>query len=221
MRGNERRFRRFFEKEVGQAARNGETKAARGVERSAFTRFLAGVFRSFCFFGGRRNGDVGREETAARRRERARLRGRGETPERGRRGNKKRKEADRSVSFLVRPESVGASGCKAFAAVHRFAFGRIEGHFAGLAALGADGIEHLAIASGRSLAGVTAFFASLGFVLETLFRIELLLTGGEHEILAALLALQCLVLIHVFYLAKIFALRRIPTDAFVYTNALP
>ena len=56
------------------------------------------------------------------------------------------------------------------------------------AAGGADSGEILPGTAGRVLAGVTAGLAPLGLVLEAALGIELLLAGGEHELLAALLA---------------------------------
>ena len=56
------------------------------------------------------------------------------------------------------------------------------------AAGGADSGEILPGTAGRVLAGVTAGLAALGLVLEAALGVELLLTGGEHELLAALLA---------------------------------
>jgi len=42
--------------------------------------------------------------------------------------------------------------------------------------------------SAIGFASVTAVFASCGFILETLFSIELLLTSSKHEFTAALFA---------------------------------
>ena len=59
----------------------------------------------------------------------------------------------------------------------------------GLAAAGSTGSgEVLAGATGSGLAGVTAALAALGLILETALSVELLLTGGEHELLATLFA---------------------------------
>ena len=59
----------------------------------------------------------------------------------------------------------------------------------GLAAAGSAGSgEQLAGGAGSVLAGSTASLALLGLVLETASSIELLLTGGENELLAALVA---------------------------------
>ena len=44
-----------------------------------------------------------------------------------------------------------------------------------------------------SLSGISASFAALRLVFKAFLFVELLLTGGEHEFLAAILANQCLV----------------------------
>ena len=49
-------------------------------------------------------------------------------------------------------------------------------------------IKAIAGAAGGVLARVTAGLAALGLVLEAALRVELLLTGGEHELVAALFA---------------------------------
>jgi hypothetical protein len=67
----------------------------------------------------------------------------------------------------------------------------------GLAAAGSAGSsEELAGTAGGVLARVTAGLAALGLILEALFRIEFLLTGGENELCAALFALQRFVFEH-------------------------
>ena len=72
----------------------------------------------------------------------------------------------------------------------------------GLAAAGSAGSgEILTGAAGGVLAGVAAGLAALGLVLEAALSIELLLTGGEHELLAALFANQSLVFVHDFTLS--------------------
>ena len=57
------------------------------------------------------------------------------------------------------------------------------------------------LGAGIVLAGISALSASLRLVLEALLCIELLLTSGEYELLAALFAYQCLVCVHSFYLS--------------------
>ena len=64
----------------------------------------------------------------------------------------------------------------------------LEGH-TGLATAGsADSGEVLAGTTSGVLAGVAAALAALGLILEAALRIELLLAGGENELLTALLA---------------------------------
>ena len=64
------------------------------------------------------------------------------------------------------------------------------------------------------LAGVTAGLAALGLVLEAALRIELLLTGGENELFAALFAYQGLVFVHLLILSLILPLGLILRSAF-------
>ena len=72
-----------------------------------------------------------------------------------------------------------------------------EGHGSGLAASSAGRLEHLAgSGSAVGLAGGAALTAAGGLVLEALFSIELLLTGGEHELSTAIAANQRLVFVH-------------------------
>ncbi len=134
----------------------------------------------------------------------------------------KKKDAS-SASFFVGQELSCTSCCEALAAIYRLSIRGIERNLTVLAALSANSVEHFSRASCTVLSCVTASLASLGLVVESLLCVEFLLTGGEHEIIAAILALECLVLVHVSYLAlkwMFFALRRIPTDAFD-NNALP
>ena len=97
--------------------------------------------------------------------------------------------------MLGRRLAVTAS-CIALAAVYRLAIGRIEGNLALLTAISANGVEHLSATAGSVLSDVAAGLASLGLVLEALLCIELLLTRGEHEVTAAILTFQRLVLKH-------------------------
>ena len=77
---------------------------------------------------------------------------------------------------------------EAVAAVNRTIALGLEGH-AGLAAASCAGSgEVLTGTTGSVLAGVAAGLAALGFVLEASLGIELLLTGGEHELRATFLA---------------------------------
>ena len=90
-----------------------------------------------------------------------------------------------------------AALCKALAAVHGAIALGLEGNAGFAAALCADSGEVLTGALSGLLAGVTAGLAALGLILEAALCVELLLTGGENELVAALFALQCLVLVHV------------------------
>jgi len=65
---------------------------------------------------------------------------------------------------------------------------RLEGNTSFAAAVGADSSEVLSRAAGSILASVTAGLAALGLILKASLRVELLLTGGEHEFGAAFLA---------------------------------
>ena len=96
---------------------------------------------------------------------------------------------------------------EALAAVDRTVLARLEGNLAGLAAAGAGSVEHLALAAGRVLAGITAGLAALGLVLETTAGVELLLAGGPNELLAAILAYQSLVFEHSGYLLCVYFAR--------------
>ena len=64
----------------------------------------------------------------------------------------------------------------------------LEGNLSLATASGAGSSEILAGATGGVLAGITAGLAALGLVLEATLSVELLLTGGEHELVAALFA---------------------------------
>ena len=64
----------------------------------------------------------------------------------------------------------------------------LEGNLCLTAATGASSGEELTGATGAVLAGITAGLAALGLVLEAALCVELLLTGGENEFVAALFA---------------------------------
>ena len=88
----------------------------------------------------------------------------------------------------------------AFAAVDGTVILGLERHLGGGTAIGADGIVHHARTTGvpLGLVGHTAFTAASRLILETLFGVEFLLTGGEYKFLTAVTAHQRLVLIHSF-----------------------
>ena len=90
--------------------------------------------------------------------------------------------------FVIADLLGGLHLCKAIAAVHRTIISGLEG-YAGFSAAGsAGGGEELTGTTGSVLAGIAAGLAALGLVLEALLRIELLLAGGEYELIAALFA---------------------------------
>ena len=78
--------------------------------------------------------------------------------------------------------------CEAFAAIHRTVRLGLKGYPCLAAAGSAHSGEILTRAAGCILTCVTARLAALGLVLEAALCIEFLLTGGEHEIIAALFA---------------------------------
>ena len=101
---------------------------------------------------------------------------------------------------------------EAVAAIDRAVIARLEGNLAGLAAVGADSVEHLARRAGDAFAGIAAGFAALGLVGEALLGVKLLLTGGENEFLSAILADQGLVSVHeIPHSIKICSLSKAPT----------
>lgn len=76
----------------------------------------------------------------------------------------------------------------------------LKGHPAGLAALGANGVEHGALTAavaGIALTSYAAGLATLGLVGKAFLREKLLLAGSKGELLAAILANDGLVLKHV------------------------
>ena len=84
---------------------------------------------------------------------------------------------------------LSSSVSKAIAAVDGAITAGLEGNLALLAALGANCIIHGALGTGSlALTGSTAGSAALGLVLEAALCVELLLTGGENEFVAAIFA---------------------------------
>ena len=77
---------------------------------------------------------------------------------------------------------------KSLAAIDRAVLTGTEGDLRLFAAAGADSGEHLAVGTLAGLAGIPAGLAALGLVGEAALRVELLLAGGEDELLAALFA---------------------------------
>jgi len=70
----------------------------------------------------------------------------------------------------------------------------LKRYLALLAAIGADGVEHLTC--GLALFGVAACFAALRFVCESLFGVKLLLSSSKGEIAAAIAANESFVFVH-------------------------
>jgi len=101
---------------------------------------------------------------------------------------KRRGVPSRGRPFYIHLSALLAHPGKAIAAIHRTVALGLEGH-SGLAAAGsADSREILTGAARGVLACVAAGLAALGLVLETALSVELLLAGGENELVAALLA---------------------------------
>ena len=123
---------------------------------------------------------------------------------------KKQKEAQKCTSclYLLRsPESKFSllllHCCEAFGAVYRSVVAGLEGNLSFLTALSANSGKEFSFLTfaGCVLSLVAACLASLGFVLEALFCVEFLFTGGEYEFVATFLALSGLVLVHCLFLA--------------------
>ena len=84
--------------------------------------------------------------------------------------------------------AVGAHLSEALAAVHRTVGLGLERNLCLTTAACAGSSEELTGTTGAVLASVAAALAALGLVLEATLSVELLLTGGEHEAVAALFA---------------------------------
>ena len=84
----------------------------------------------------------------------------------------------------------------AFAAVHRSVVAGLERNQCLFTALETSGGEEFSLGLASVFALITASLASLRLILEALFCIEFLFTGSENELVSAVLALQCDVLIH-------------------------
>ena len=94
---------------------------------------------------------------------------------------------DRPCRFLCEL-AVGAHLSEALAAENGTVGLGLEGNLCFTTATSAGSSEELTGATGSVLASVTASLAALGLVLEAALCIELLLTGGEHELVATLFA---------------------------------
>ena len=84
--------------------------------------------------------------------------------------------------------AVGTHLSEALAAEHGTVGLGLEGNLCLAAAASAGSSEELTGTTGSVLAGVAASLAALGLVLEAALCVELLLTGGEHELVATLFA---------------------------------
>jgi hypothetical protein len=116
--------------------------------------------------------------------------------------------------------SSAGSVLEAFAAVDGTVVAGLKGNLAGLPALGADSVEHLAGAScvAGLLACIPAITAALRLVLKALFSIELLFPGSEHEFFPTVLANECFVSVHELprYIIIDFAFWRFVTIALMF-----
>ena len=104
----------------------------------------------------------------------------------------------------MRPRRGACARCNLFAetiaAVEGAVATGLKGHPAGLAALGANSVEHgtlTAAVAGVALTSNAAGLAPLGLVGKALLCEKLLLAGSKGELLAAILANHGLVLKHV------------------------
>ena len=102
--------------------------------------------------------------------------------------NQDRKSGPVSYLFSYSVLAVSAHLSEALAAENRAIGLGLEGNLCLTAATGAGSSEELTGATSGVLASVTAGLAALGLVLEAALCVELLLTGGEYELVAALFA---------------------------------
>ena len=98
--------------------------------------------------------------------------------------------------FCLRKSTLTLHASEAVAAIHGTVGLGLEGNLCLAAAACAGSGEELTGATGAVLAGVPACLAALGLILEAALSVESLLTGGEHELVAAIFALQSLVFVH-------------------------
>ena len=92
------------------------------------------------------------------------------------------------VCVLFQQLAVGTHLSEALAAENGTVGLGLEGNLCFAAAASAGSSEELTGGAGSVLAGITALLASLGLVLEAALSVESLLTGGEHELIAAIFA---------------------------------
>ena len=99
-----------------------------------------------------------------------------------------RKSDPVSYLFYYSVLAVGTHLSEALAAENGTVGLGLEGNLCFAAATSAGSGEELTGATGSVLASVTAGLAALGLILEAALCVELLLTSGEHELVAALFA---------------------------------
>ena len=102
--------------------------------------------------------------------------------------NKKQEKGIASLLSFFGILAVGTHLSEALAAENGTIGLGLEGHLGLTAAASASSGEELTGATGVVLASVAAGLAALGLILEAALRIELLLTGGENELVAAFFA---------------------------------
>ena len=99
-------------------------------------------------------------------------------------------------AFALLRLAVLSHASEAIAAIDRTIRFGLEGNSCFAAARSADSCEKFSGSTGSAFPGVAAIFAALGFVHEAALCVKLLLTGGEYELLATFLAIECFVLVH-------------------------
>lgn len=90
---------------------------------------------------------------------------------------------------------------EALAAIDRTVLTGSERNLGFLTTSSAGSSEHFTLRLCGVLTGITAGFASLGLVYETLGSIKFLLAGGEYKFSATFFADESLVFVHLIYLA--------------------
>lgn len=88
---------------------------------------------------------------------------------------------------------------EALAAINGSVIAGLERNLCGLSTFRTNRIKHLTLAATLILAGSTASLAANGFILESFFRIELLLSCGKDELRATIFAHQHFVFEHVSF----------------------
>jgi hypothetical protein len=91
--------------------------------------------------------------------------------------------------------------CETFAAIYRSVSTRLERNFRFFTASCTRCHVHFSLSFYRIFSRITAVFASLGFILESLFSIKFLLALCKNKFRSAVFTDKCFVLIHEYYLA--------------------